>query len=173
MENRPCRPPVLPNETYRIQTGCGNFYITLVSDEKGLCEVFLKMGKAGGCATAQVSAIGQVISIALWSVSQRRGKKEGRRNRAEVVNWIIEQLEGIKCHQPYPDGALSCADAIGKVLREWKEGVKAQEITAYRAVCNRCGERTEKDTLQVLEEDNKWIRKGHNWYCPDCAEELF
>jgi len=122
VKNRPYRPSVLPNETYRILTGCGKLYITLVSDEKGLCEVFIKMGKAGGCAAAQVAAIGQLISIALWSVSQRRGKKEGERNRTEVVDWAIEQLEGMQCHNPSPDGAaLSCADAIGKVLKKWKE----------------------------------------------------
>jgi len=125
MKNKPPRPPVLPNKTYRIHTGCGKLYITLVSDEKGLCEVFVKMGKAGGCATAQVAAIGQLISIALWSVSQRKGEKEGKRSRAGIVDWAIEQLEGIQCHNPSPDGvALSCADAIGKVLKKWREAQK-------------------------------------------------
>jgi len=44
-----------------------------------------------------------------------------KRNRAGIVDWVIEQLEGIQCHNPFPDGALSCADAIGKVLKKWKE----------------------------------------------------
>jgi ribonucleoside-diphosphate reductase alpha chain len=91
----------------RVTTGCGNIYITVASDEKGICEVFLALGKSGGCASAQLEAIGRLISITL---------------RAGVdLASIVKQLKGIRCPSiAWEDGkaVLSCADAIASVLEK-------------------------------------------------------
>jgi len=73
------------------------------------------MGKAGGCAASSTEALGRLISLAL---------KKGA-SAAEVV----EQLKGIRCHQPYglgPNAVTSCADAMGKALeRRYVQGAAA------------------------------------------------
>jgi ribonucleoside-diphosphate reductase alpha chain len=74
-------------------------------DEYGAREVFVNMGKAGGCASSNTEALGRLISLAL---------KKGA-TPAEIV----EQLKGIRCHVPYgvgPNAVLSCADAVAKAL---------------------------------------------------------
>jgi ribonucleoside-diphosphate reductase alpha chain len=89
----------------KVTTGCGSMYITVASDDKGLCEVFVSLGKAGGCASAQLEATGRLISLAL-----RSGV-----DPAEVV----KMLKGIRCPSiAWEEGksVLSCADAIATVL---------------------------------------------------------
>lgn len=100
------RSEVLDGYTYRALTGCGNLYITVNHNEEGkLIEVFVRLGKAGGCAASQSEALGRLITLALKAGASM-----------EVV---IKQLAGIGCHQPSGFGAtkaLSCADAVAKVL---------------------------------------------------------
>ena len=103
------RVDVLFGSTKRIQTGCGNLYITLNKNEEDIpIEAFVRLGKAGGCASCQTEAIGRLITVAL---------------RAGVpISDITRQLKGIGCHQPIGFGmkkVLSCADAVAICLQDF------------------------------------------------------
>ncbi|MEK7281840.1 MAG: vitamin B12-dependent ribonucleotide reductase [Chloroflexota bacterium] len=107
--------PKLTTKGYseKVSTGCGNLYVMINSDERGICDVFASLGHAGGCASAQLEATGRLISMALRSGLAPE----------EVVN----MLKGIRCPSiAWDEGkaVLSCADAIGSVLERYLQGKK-------------------------------------------------
>jgi len=101
------RPELVIGETRKMKTGCGSIYVTINSDGTGLFEVFVNMGKAGGCTSSQTEAVSRLISMAL-----RAGVDPGT---------IIKHLKGIRCHKPIgfgPNRILSCADAVAQALEQ-------------------------------------------------------
>jgi ribonucleoside-diphosphate reductase alpha chain len=101
------RPTIVHGTTKRIQTGCGKLYITLNRDDDGHpIEVFIRLGKAGGCASSQTESLGRLISIML--------------KHSIGIEEVVKQLSGIGCHQPMFIGegkkTLSCADAVAQAL---------------------------------------------------------
>ncbi|MFH1753491.1 MAG: vitamin B12-dependent ribonucleotide reductase [Candidatus Omnitrophota bacterium] len=118
------RPTVVKGTTTKVGTGCGNLYVTINEDEDSHpFEVFMQMGKAGGCAASQLEAIGRLVSLAFRS--------------GVDVKVIADQLRGIRCPSPsWEKGGriFSCSDAIARVIEkclcekkiEVKEKVKAE-----------------------------------------------
>jgi ribonucleoside-diphosphate reductase alpha chain len=95
----------------KVRTGCGSMYVTVSSDDKGVCEVFVALGKAGGCASAQLEAIGRLTALSL-----RSGVDPSE---------VVKMLKGIRCPSiAWDEGKsiLSCADAIATVLDNYLKG---------------------------------------------------
>ncbi|RUM34952.1 MAG: ribonucleotide-diphosphate reductase subunit alpha [Archaeoglobus sp.] len=110
IEPRP-RPKVMTGTTIETKTGCGSLYVTINEDEYGIAEVFVQLGKSGGCAASQTEAIGRLLSVALRSQLNPHA--------------LIKQLKGIRCPSVgFDDGEIitSCADGVAKALEKYLKG---------------------------------------------------
>jgi len=137
--------------TEKVTTGCGNLYVTINSDEEGICEVFSSLGKTGGCASAQLEAICRLISLAL-------------RSRVDVAS-IVRQLRGIRCPSiAWEEGKsiLSCADAIASVLEKHTTGYDGKpRLEDYGLIKNLAGQCVDCGNLLVYQEGC--------FVCPSCG----
>jgi ribonucleoside-diphosphate reductase alpha chain len=133
------RPKVTRGVTERVNTGCGYIYVTVNFDSQGISEVFSTLGKAGGCAAAQLEAISRLTSVALRSGID--------------VESIVKHLRGIRCPSiAWEQGhaILSCADAIASVLEKYiRKGETADSadmpsqnpdmVKSWAGQCPECG----------------------------------
>ncbi len=152
------RSKVTTGITERVTTGCGYIYVTVNSDEEGICEVFSHLGKSGGCAAAQLEATCRLISLAL-------------RSGIEVAA-VVRQLRGIRCPSiAWEEGkaVLSCADAIASVLERHIDSNKsdkgngggAKTATDYGIVRNIAGQCPDCSSTLVFQEGC--------FICPGCG----
>jgi ribonucleoside-diphosphate reductase alpha chain len=158
------RPTVTIGTTTKIATGCGNLYVTINEDENGLpFEVFMSMGKAGGCAMSQLEAMGRLLSLALRSGID--------------TSSIVEQLRGIRCPSPsWEKGGriFSCSDAIARVLE--RRIVAAKKPASDKVVDS--AEIVEKPSSQsAISTDTQKATKTKTenivGVCPDCGGALW
>lgn len=100
-------------KTWVIPCGCGSLHITINEKPTGekIFELFARLGKSGGCASAQNEAIGRLVSRCL--------------KHSVPVKEIIKDLGAISCHSPHTDSdgskTLSCADGISQALKAHNE----------------------------------------------------
>jgi len=144
------RSKVTTGVTERVTTGCGYIYVTVNSDEQGICEVFSTLGKAGGCASAQLEATCRLISLAL-------------RSGIDVTS-VVRQLRGIRCPSiAWEEGKsiLSCADAIASVLEKHIDGDKKPKLEDYGLAKNLAGQCPDCGNLLVYQEGC--------FICPTCG----
>jgi ribonucleoside-diphosphate reductase alpha chain len=125
------RSKVTTGVTERVTTGCGYIYVTVNRDDQGICEVFSSLGKAGGCASAQLEATSRLISLAL-------------RSGVDVAS-VVRQLRGIRCPSiAWEEGKsiLSCADAIASVLEKHIGGgdTKPEDYGVAKNLAGQCPE---------------------------------
>jgi ribonucleoside-diphosphate reductase alpha chain len=136
------RPKVTRGVTERVNTGCGYIYVTVNFDQQGISEVFSTLGKAGGCAAAQLEAISRLTSVALRSGID--------------IDSIVKHLRGIRCPSiAWEQGhaTLSCADAIASVLEKYVN----KEVTASNP---------------EMHSKNPEMVGGWAGQCPDCGGPL-
>jgi ribonucleoside-diphosphate reductase alpha chain len=112
--------------------GCGTLFVTVNKDDKGLCEVFANLGKAGGCPS-QSEATCRAISAALRSGVNPKV--------------MIDQLSGIRCmstavaRKGNKDvDVLSCPDAIAQALEEALGLSEASQNHLFVKICPECGQ---------------------------------
>ena len=144
------RSKVTSGVTERVTTGCGYIYVTVNSDEQGICEVFSSLGKAGGCASAQLEAICRLISLAL-------------RSGVDVAS-VVRQLRGIRCPSiAWEEGKaiLSCADAIASVLEKHTTGYEGKPKAEDYGSGNLAGQCPDCGNLLIYQEGC--------FICPTCG----
>lgn len=140
------RPQITNGVTQKIETGCGHLYVTINSDEIGACEVFTQMGKVGGCASAQLEAIGRLVSLCL-------------RSNVKIES-IIRQLKGIRCPSPmWHKGEMitSCSDGIAKSLE------------SFLQIDNGMQNPNKKLNPEIPTTKRRYRASG---ICPDCGSQI-
>ena len=145
------RAKVTSGFTERVTTGCGYIYVTVNSDENGICEVFSHLGKTGGCASAQAEATCRLISLSL-------------RSGLDVAS-VVRQLRGIRCPSiAWEEGKsiLSCADAIASVLEKQTTGYDGKpRAEDYGLAKNLAGQCPECSNMLIYQEGC--------FICPACG----
>lgn len=142
------RPEITMGFTEKVKIGCGNLYITVNYDEKGVCEVFTNTGRAGGCPS-QSEATARLMSIAL------RSGLDGA--------VLVEQLKGIRCPSTIRQKGMSvtsCPDAIAKTIEKVIKASKSGTMSAPVFENN-----------MVKAEGNQADVKFAK-FCPECGSKL-
>lgn len=148
------RPEKTFGTTERIKTGCGKMYLTINSDEHGLCETFAYTS-SGGCA-GLTEGVSRLVSLAL---------------RAGVpARFIIDQLCDVRCpvaiKKTAETGNKSCPDAIGKALRKALESTSEDTATFSGTLKIGCDTCTEGCILKTE------VAAAAEDPCPECGSKL-
>ncbi len=164
------RPQTTVGTTEKTKIGCGKLYITINTDDVGICEVFTTTGKGGGCH-AQSEAISRLASLALRS--------------GVALEEVSEQLKGIRCEAAMISEEvfnLSCPDAIGRALEEFvedefdpREILHDSEIVkqkAARAAENENGKNNAKNKSVTDAQNLQPGIKVNDRTCPECESQL-
>jgi len=129
------RPKVMTGTTLKLRLPQGSLYVTANSDESGMEEVFVNIGKLGGDEKADAEAMGRLISLYL-------------QHGGEIQN-VIRTLKGIRGkYVSWDDGVqlLSIPDAVAKALEvlsaKGETRGASQTLERGGAACPECKEST-------------------------------
>lgn len=157
------RPSITFGMTEKANIGCGKLYVTINSDEAGMCEVFTYTGRGGGCRS-QSEATGRLISLCLRS--------------GVPIEEVIHQLKGIRCPAAIKRKDVenvSCPDAIARAIENFLEITHGQPFfanfpampLAQAAASAEEGDEVETDEYAFYAEETNGAA-----VCPDCGTEL-
>jgi ribonucleoside-diphosphate reductase alpha chain len=125
------RPQIVTGTTAKFTIGnCGNLYVTVNTDDKGICEIFVNIG-GEGCPPL-TEAVGRLISLALRSGID--------------VDAVIKQIKSIRCTGciSHDDTlVLSCPEAIARALETAVKGSakfnpKSEPRPRFVVICPLC-----------------------------------
>ena len=123
---------ITAGKTSKFRMGCGTLFVTVNRDNKGVCEVFANLGKAGGCPS-QSEATCRAVSAALRSGVDPKV--------------MIDQLSGIRCLSAAiarktnkEVNVLSCPDAIARAMQEALEGANVVQELQHVKKCPECSQ---------------------------------
>ena len=152
------RPLVTYGTTEKTLIGCGKLYITINSDQKGICEVFTTTGKGGGCH-AQSEAISRMVSLVLRSgvpLEEVTGQLKGIRCEAAMIRKDVQNL--------------SCPDAIGRALERFTRSTENGRLLFAN------GEQTAPEhqpaSQAVKDKLDKTNLRSNGNSCPACGDRL-
>ncbi|MFX1515280.1 MAG: ribonucleotide reductase N-terminal alpha domain-containing protein [Promethearchaeota archaeon] len=149
------RPDITRGVTERVRVGCGtNLFITINEDEEGLAELFLSLGKSGGCVASHIESMGRLISLAL-------------RSRIEPEE-ITLQLKSIRCPSPTfgAEGPiLSCADAVAKSVERF---INRYSINNHKTEAHTVSET--KGTPSDSDSNSIYLSHTTSGLRPECPE---
>ena len=153
------RPAVTTGFTEKVRIGCGNLYITVNYDERGICEVFTNTGRAGGCPS-QSEATARLVSVAIRSGMDPRE--------------IIQQLKGIRCPSCLRQSGvpvMSCPDAIAKSLEKVIKATQGCSIPAAIPVAPTPAARPQP-SVPTAKRDITPAEAKLAKFCPECGSKL-
>jgi ribonucleoside-diphosphate reductase alpha chain len=111
--SNPKRIQTLYGKTYKDRCGCGTLYVTINELDGKPFEVFVTIGKNGGCQESLMRAFGLTIALGL--------------QHGTPMQNFIHSLKGVKCHNTLPaiqnngHTRYSCVDALAKVFAQYLE----------------------------------------------------
>jgi ribonucleoside-diphosphate reductase alpha chain len=162
-------------KTYEVKTEQGDLYVTINSDDKGIFEVFLNLGKSGSFSAGYTEALGRLISMSLRS--------------GIMPIMIVKQLQGIRTSTPTLNKGMivySVPDAVAKILKKHlelveqqikllPEGTKSQQQQEVITQEVKTVEPIEIIEPVVEDQKSKYSKSnefGDLFECPECGSDL-
>jgi len=152
------RPVELVGKTTRVRTGHGNAYVTVNAKNDIPFEVFVALGKAGGCDSAYIQAISRLATLCLRS--------------GIAVSEVVDNLIGISCHPIWDNGnqIQSVPDALAQVLSRSIEAVDELSNEVIKVDSKFHSLQEAMDNLVSCPEcEHFLIMQGGCKLCPNCA----
>ncbi|HOY46799.1 MAG TPA: adenosylcobalamin-dependent ribonucleoside-diphosphate reductase [Candidatus Dojkabacteria bacterium] len=162
-------------KTYEVKTEQGDLYVTINSDDKGIFEVFLNLGKSGSFSAGYTEALGRLISMSLRS--------------GIMPIMIVKQLQGIRTSTPTLNKGMivySVPDAVAKILKKHLELVEQQikllpegpknepkpELSKEPVIVEEVMPIVEEVKDESKDKYSKTNEFGDLFECPECGSDL-